>query len=72
MKNSNDTMGNRTRDLPVCSELPQPNVPPRFPLLRGTFNFFILNTHCGKHSWQYFGILEAAAAVYKLYRVIRN
>jgi hypothetical protein len=23
MKNSNDTIGNRTRDLPVCSAVPQ-------------------------------------------------
>jgi hypothetical protein len=31
MKNSNDTIGNRSRDLPVCSALPQPlrhRVPP--------------------------------------------
>ena len=32
MKNSNDTIGNRTRDLPACSEMPQPTVPPRAPL----------------------------------------
>jgi hypothetical protein len=24
MKNSNDTIGNRTRDLPTCSAVPQP------------------------------------------------
>jgi hypothetical protein len=24
MKNSNDTIGNRFRDLPVCSAVPQP------------------------------------------------
>jgi len=29
MKNSNDTIGNRTRDLPACSAVPQPTVPPR-------------------------------------------
>jgi hypothetical protein len=31
MKNSNDTIGNRSRDLPVCSAVPQPlrhSVPP--------------------------------------------
>jgi len=28
MKNSNDTMGNRTRDLPTCSAVPQPTAPP--------------------------------------------
>ena len=29
MKNSNDTIGNRTRDLPACSALPQPTEPPQ-------------------------------------------
>jgi hypothetical protein len=29
MKNSNDTIGNQTRDLPVCSAVPQPTAPPR-------------------------------------------
>jgi hypothetical protein len=31
MKNSNDTVGNRARDLPVCNALPQPTAPPRDP-----------------------------------------
>ena len=31
MKNSNDTIGNRTRDLPVCNAVPQPLAPPRAP-----------------------------------------
>ena len=31
MKNSNDTIGNRTRDLPPCSAVPQPTAPPRAP-----------------------------------------
>ena len=35
MKNSNDTIGNRTRDLPTCSVVPQPPAPP--PALN-TFN----------------------------------
>jgi len=33
MKNSNDTIGNRTRDLPACNAVPQPlrhRVPPHF------------------------------------------
>ena len=29
MKNSNDTIGNRTPDLPVCSAVPQSTAPPR-------------------------------------------
>ena len=28
MKNSNDTIGNRTRDLPACSAVPQPSALP--------------------------------------------
>jgi hypothetical protein len=31
MKNSNDTTGNRTRDLPASNAVPQPNAPPRAP-----------------------------------------
>ena len=29
MKNFNETIGNRTRDLPACSAVPQPTAPPR-------------------------------------------
>ena len=29
MKNSNDTIGNRTRDLSTCSAVPQTTAPPR-------------------------------------------
>ena len=32
MKHSNDTIGNRTRDLPACSAVPQPTVPVRAPV----------------------------------------
>jgi len=28
MKNANEAIGNRTRDLPACSAVPQPTVPP--------------------------------------------
>jgi hypothetical protein len=31
MKNSNDTIGNRTRVLPACSAVPQPTAPLRAP-----------------------------------------
>ena len=31
MKNSNDTIGNRTRNLPACSAVPQPTAPPSAP-----------------------------------------
>jgi len=33
MQNSNDTIGNRTRDLPTCSAVPQPTAPPRAHLI---------------------------------------
>ena len=33
LKNSNDRIGNRTRDLPVCSAMPQPSAPPCAPIL---------------------------------------
>jgi len=29
MRNFNDTIGNRTRDLPACSSVPQTTAPPR-------------------------------------------
>jgi hypothetical protein len=37
MKNSNGTIGNRTRNLPVCSTVPQPTTPPRTPPRRTTY-----------------------------------
>jgi hypothetical protein len=44
MKNSNDIIGNRTRDLTTCSAVPQPTAPPRaaFKLVRGMNLLFIL------------------------------
>jgi hypothetical protein len=38
MKNSNDTVGNRTRVLPACSAVPQPTASPRTPLLTNVSN----------------------------------
>jgi len=32
MKNTSDTIGNRTGDLPACSTVPQPTAPPRAPM----------------------------------------
>ena len=37
MKNSNDTIGNRTRDPPVCSAVLQPTAPPHKAYV-GSFN----------------------------------
>ena len=36
MENSNDTSGNRTRDLRACSAVPQPTAPPRVPSYSST------------------------------------
>jgi hypothetical protein len=33
MKNFNDTIENRTRDLPACSAVPEPTAPPRAPFI---------------------------------------
>jgi len=33
MKNSNDTIGNQTYDIPTCSTMPQPTAPPRAPFV---------------------------------------
>jgi len=33
LKNFNDAIWNRTRDLPACSTVPQPTAPPRIPRL---------------------------------------
>jgi len=35
MKISNDTIGNRTRELPACSPVPQPTAPPCAPFSEG-------------------------------------
>ena len=39
MKYSSDTIGNRTRDLPTCSAVPQPTAPPRAPVQSMTLRF---------------------------------
>jgi hypothetical protein len=36
LKNSSDSIGNRTRDLPIYSAVPQPTVPPRTPRIMYT------------------------------------
>jgi len=42
MKKSIDTIGNRTRDLPACSTVPQPTVPPRVVFL---FTNLLVSVH---------------------------
>jgi len=40
MKKPNDTIGNRTRNLPVCSAVTQPTAPPRSPSKESSENKF--------------------------------
>jgi hypothetical protein len=52
MKNSNDTIGNRTRDLPACSAVPQPiTLPAACPLvmlcLTEIYTLFVLEKYIG-------------------------
>ena len=41
MKNSSDTIGNRTRYLPACSAVPEPTAPPA----GGGYVLFHINCH---------------------------
>ena len=36
IKNSNETIGNQTRDLPGCSAVPRPTAPPRASIIIST------------------------------------
>jgi hypothetical protein len=62
MKNSDDTIGNRTRELPDCSGVPQSTAPPRAPFCRKSFIKYLLGRlsslsgdkikmNCGKMSF---------------------
>jgi hypothetical protein len=41
MKNSNDPIGNRTRNLPACSAVPQPTVPQRAPSVYCGLDYYV-------------------------------
>jgi len=51
IKNSNETIGNQTRDLPACSVVPQPTAPPRAPV------FVILSVICFTDIFNHFNKL---------------
>jgi hypothetical protein len=56
MKNSSDIIGNRTRDLPACSAVPQPNAPPpasRSIYYRKKKDFHLLNISVPKTQIQF-------------------
>ena len=54
MKNSNDTIGDRTRDLPACSAVPQPTALPRAPKRIGRAS--VLYTFILENFWTKFGL----------------
>jgi hypothetical protein len=51
MKKSNDTIGNRTRDLPALSPLPQPTAPPRDPYTNRKKQHFFLRQSKGIYAF---------------------
>ena len=50
MKNSNDTTGNRTCDLPTCGAVPQPTAPPRAPIYIYIYIYIYTHTHTHTHT----------------------
>jgi hypothetical protein len=53
LKNPNDPIGNRARDLPACSTVPQPTASPRNPPLGLTFknSMLCLQSACTCFAW---------------------
>ena len=51
MKNSSDTIRNRTRDLPTCSAVPQPTAPPCASAIQVIYGKIIYSRK--GHIWQY-------------------
>ena len=43
MKNSNDIIGNRIRDLPICSVVPQRTAPARVPNLDSSYIIYVFS-----------------------------
>ena len=70
MKNSNDTIGNRTRDLSACSAEPQPTAPPRAPQHIYIDNFYQAgNTNYASDSYYIFLIVISPLFSYFCYVV---
>jgi len=57
MKNSNDTTGNRTRDLPTCGAVSQPTAPPSTAIAVTIFQLFdfMLNKAASIGTWNLAG-----------------
>ena len=63
-KNSKDTIGNRNRDLPAFSAVPQPTAPPRAPVTLYSYSVFTKDTRCAVKSEQ--GLLSDIVPFNKL------
>ena len=61
MKNSSDTIGNRTRDLTDCSAVPQPTALPRAPS----------HSRRNGYSWMWRGDASSDASIYHIVFVFR-
>ena len=64
MENSNDSIGNRTRDLPTCSAVPQPTVPPPAPVKKSVLKIITVAQKTGRLK----GYKELAVAYLKTNR----
>ena len=62
MKNSNDTIGNRTRDLPACSAVTQLTAPPRARNLR--VHYLIHNSKSLFHNLSHNNLTQALPSVF--------
>jgi hypothetical protein len=60
MKNSNGNIGNRTRDLPACSAVTQPNVPSRAKKIRDSNNQYNNNNNNNKQKHWYEHVPQSA------------
>jgi hypothetical protein len=77
MKNSNVTIGNRTRELPACSSVPQPTAPPRAPNTTGKINkkthyidkfiisslLYMIRVRCFAHHQEHFTVFTVSSSV---------
>jgi len=57
-KNSNGTIGNRTRDLPACSAVPQPTAPPRVP------SVILQPFKKSRNNWHYIGHIQLVQLIH--------
>ena len=59
MKNSSDTIGNRTRDFPICSTVLQSTAPPRAPdISMSCINIYTIHTQHFRRAQQYRTVLR--------------